>query len=180
MSARQRVLTATKFAVDRLDVPLRAGGSVRREVVVHPGAVVVLPWLDDGRLVLIRSYRFAIERPLVELPAGTLEAGEDPREAAVRELQEETGYRAEAVWPLSSFYPSPGICDEVMHAFVAEGLTPGPQALEPTEDIEVLALRVDEVEARVRAGELVDAKTLATLLLWRLRGPSARPGSPRR
>ena len=131
---------------------------------------MLLPVLDDGRIVLIRNRRFSIDRVLLELPAGTLE-GDDPVETARRELTEETGYECARLDPLGSFYASPGFCDEVMHAFVARDLTAGRQALDPTEEIEVVAMRMGEIDAAIRSGELVDGKTLATLQLWSLRAP---------
>lgn len=157
-----------RIRVEKVTLHGRDGSTKDRLVIRHPGAVVLLPILDDGRIVLIRNRRFTIDRELLELPAGTLE-GDDPMEAARRELIEETGYRCGRIEALGWFYASPGICDEVMHAFVARDLEPGEQALEPTEEIEVVTMTPDEVDAAIANGELVDGKTLATLLLWRSR-----------
>ena len=164
---REVLLQAAKFRVDRVRVPARSGGLIEREMITHGGSVVVLPVLPDGRVVFIRNRRFAIGRELLELPAGTLDAGEDPAVCARRELAEETGYRAQTVEPLIRFFPSPGFMSEEMHCFVARGLTPGPQALEEGEHIEVEPLAPAEVDALVDAGELVDGKTLVCWLLWR-------------
>lgn len=160
-------LTDGRIRIERVTLSGRDGSSKERLVVRHPGAVVLLPLLDDGRIVLIRNRRFTIDRVLLELPAGTLE-GDDPAEAARRELTEETGYQCAHLESLGSFYASPGICDEVMHAFVARGLTEGAQALDPTEEIEVVPMTMTEIELAIRTGELIDGKTLATLMLWRL------------
>ena len=118
-STREEIFQGVKFGVERRRVPTRDGGSAIREVVVHPGAVVVLPFLDDGRVVMIRNRRFAVDETLWELCAGTLEPGEDPAVTAARELVEETGYEASSIEALTTFYTSPGICDERMYAFVA-------------------------------------------------------------
>ena len=160
----ERIFQGVKFDVERREVPTRDGGTAMREVVVHPGAVVVLPVLEDGRIVMIRNHRFAVGETLWELCAGTLEPGEDPVVTAARELIEETGYEASSMEPLTTFYTSPGICDERMHAFVATGLSEVGQRLEATEQIEVDLLSRSEVMALVRSGEVRDGKTLATLL----------------
>lgn len=135
-----------------------------RQIIRHPGAVVILPRLDDGRVVLIRNCRAAVGRRVIELPAGTLEPGEDPVVAAHRELAEETGYRAELMEPLTSFLSSPGILDERMHLYLATGLTPGKADLQEDEQIEPLVVPWDEAVAMARDGRIDDAKTLIGLL----------------
>lgn len=134
-----------------------------RQIIRHPGAVVVLPRLDDGRVVLIRNYRTAVGRHLLELPAGTLEPDEEPVLAAHRELAEETGYRARSMQWLTSFYASPGILDERMHLFLATGLEPGPPDLQPDERIEPVVLPWNEALALARDRQIEDAKTLIGL-----------------
>jgi ADP-ribose pyrophosphatase len=161
---------AKRFRVERAVHTTPDGVSHIREVVRHPGAVVVLPLLDDGRLCLVQNYRVAVDQTLVELPAGTLEPGEDPAETARRELAEETGYRAGRVRPLLTFCMSPGILDEQMHLFLAESLTPGPTALEAGEEIQPLLCTWDEAMDMVRRGDIHDAKTLVGLLYYRLSG----------
>ncbi|MBP7745096.1 MAG: NUDIX hydrolase [Phycisphaerae bacterium] len=136
------------------------------DIIVHPGAAVILPVLDDGRLVLIRNYRVAVGEELIELPAGTLEPGEAPATCVVRELAEETGYRAGQVTPLVSFYSSPGILTERMHTFVATQLTPGPMELDAGEEIEVTTLTLAEALSAVRAGRITDGKTILALLYY--------------
>ena len=164
------------FHGTRVDFILRpvftsAGKSLMREVVLHPGAVIILPVLDDGRIVLIKNHRHTVHETLLELPAGTLErdaAGtpEDPHACAARELTEETGYRAQKVESFGWFYTSPGILTEKMYVFIATGLTPGDQALEENEQIEVAAMGPDEVLRLIRENRIVDAKTIATLLKY--------------
>ncbi|MDZ7778424.1 MAG: NUDIX hydrolase [Gemmatimonadota bacterium] len=164
--ATEPVFEGVKFDVERRRVPTRDGGSAVRELVVHPGAVVVLPLLEDGRIVMIRNHRFAVDETLWELCAGTLEPGEDPARTAARELVEETGYEAAHIAPLTMFYTTPGICTERMYAFVATGLEEVGQQLEATEQIEVEVVSRDDVMAMAASGEIRDGKTLATLLFW--------------
>ena len=114
--------------------------------MVHPGAVVVLPLLDDGRIVMIHNFRHTMEEELLELPAGTLAPGEPPIDAARRELSEETGYAAGSVEPFITFYTLPGICTERMHAFIATDLRAGEQRLEPGEQIRVEIVDLEIVE----------------------------------
>jgi ADP-ribose pyrophosphatase len=163
------VYRAQRFHIERRALTRRGGGSAYREVIVHPGSVVILPLLDDGRVVLIKNERVSIGRELWELPAGTREPNEDPALCAARELEEETGYRAQALVPLFSFYLTPGISDERMHAYVARGLTKTQQALDPTEQIEPVPTLLDEVLRMIKMGEIEDAKTLATMLFWMAR-----------
>jgi ADP-ribose pyrophosphatase len=135
-----------------------------KETVQHPGAVAILPLLDDGRVCLIRNWRVAVRKTLIELPAGTLEHGEDPAVTAARELIEETGYRASRVEALRSFTMSPGILNERMHLYLATGLTPGETALEAGEQIEPLLVAWSEAMRMAYDGEIEDAKTLVGLM----------------
>jgi len=137
-----------------------------RQIIRHPGAAVVLPVLEDGRVVLIRNYRIAVEQTLVELPAGTLDPGEEPVETARRELAEETGYRARRMELLAELYSSPGILDERMHLFLATGLAPGEPDLQGGEQIEPLVVPWREAMEMVRSGAIRDAKTLVGLLYY--------------
>jgi ADP-ribose pyrophosphatase len=167
---RVRLLEGSRFRVDRVRVPSRDGSAVYREIVVHPGAVVVLALDDDGRVVLIRNTRHALGATLWELPAGTLEAGEDPLAAAARELTEETGYEAASLRPLLGFYSCPGVTTEWMHVFVATRLRHVGQRLEPTEDIRVEPTALDDVLAMIRDLRIEDGKTIAAVLYYRAFG----------
>lgn len=141
------------------------GSRIERELIVHPGAVVVLPLLDDQHVVMIRNDRFAVNAKLWELPAGTLEpAPETPESCAHRELIEEAGYRAGKVQKLTEFYTTPGFCTELMHAYLATDLTHVGQELEENELIEVEVLPYKRVREMMRQGEIKDGKSLATLL----------------
>lgn len=164
------------FHGERVDFVLRpvttSTGKTRvREVVLHPGAVIVLPVLADGRIVMIKNRRHTVNEVLLELCAGTLErdeagVSEDPLGCAGRELIEETGYKAGKIAPFGWFYTSPGILTEKMYAFVATELSPGRQALEDNEQIEVEILTREEIERLIRENRIVDAKSIATLLRY--------------
>ncbi len=161
---------------ERVDLVLRtvrtnSGQSRVREVCVHPGAVIILPVMDNGDLVLIRNRRHTVFQELLELPAGTLErksdgTPEDPAKCAARELTEETGYTARQIIPFGWFYTSPGILTEKMYAFVARGLIKGEQSLEDNEQIQVEVLSAARVLSLIRANLIVDAKTIATVLRY--------------
>ncbi len=154
--------------VDELALP--GGGRGRREVVEHPGGVTIVAFDEDHRLLLVRQYRHPAGRSLLELPAGSLDDGEDPATCAARELQEEVGFRAEKLTSLGGFYLAPGYDTEYQHVFLAEGLTPDPLAADDDEDIEVAPMTAAEIIAEVRRGAVEDAKTLAALmLLWQQR-----------
>jgi ADP-ribose pyrophosphatase len=135
-------------------------------VVVHPGAVVILPFLDEKTILLIRNRRYAISQILLELPAGTLEKGEAPMNCAGRELLEETGYLATRLRPIGNFFTSPGILSEKMYAFAATGLEKRQSALEEGEEIEVESTPWEQAIDMIRTGQIQDGKTIATLLLY--------------
>ena len=143
-----------------------AGKRTQREIVVHPGAVVILPFFDDKTILLIRNKRYAIQQILLELPAGTLERGESPMNCAGRELQEETGYLASRMKPIVNFYSSPGIMTERMYAFAAFGLKKTSPVLEAGEEIEVFSVDFADAVSMIRDGQIQDGKTIATLLTY--------------
>lgn len=166
--------------VDELDV--EGGRSVRREVIEHPGAVTILAFDDQERLLLVRQYRHPVGRDLLELPAGTFDPGDDPETCAIRELQEETGYRPGRLDRLGGFYLAPGYCTEYQNVFLATGLTKSRLPPDEDERIELVPLPLEQVLSMVEAGEIEDAKTAAALLLYlRHRGTSpARPAPAER
>lgn len=161
------------FSVERRQYHRDGGRTVTHDVVVHPGAVAILPLLDDGRLVMIHNYRFATETELLELPAGTLEPDESPSQCALREVEEETGYRADRVEPLCEFYTTPGICTERMWTFVATGLTETRQDLQGDEEIRVVVMTDAEVRRLLLDGQIEDGKTIAALGTYFLRQDGA-------
>lgn len=138
----------------------------RREVVAHPGAVVILGFIDADHIALISTRRYAVGQTLVELPAGTLEKGEDPMNCAGRELLEETGYLAGRLERLNVFFTSPGILSERMYAFAAYDLQKSKSALEEGEEIELLPVAWEQAIEMVSEGQIQDGKTIATLLWY--------------
>ena len=163
---KQVIFTGSKVRLELHHLEDENGNRTRREVCVHPGAVVILPLLDDGQVVLIRNRRYTIGQYLIELPAGTLERNEDPMNCAGRELLEETGYLAGRLKPLNSFYSSPGILTEKLYAFAAYDLEKQSAALEEGEEIEVQPTALDEAIQMIRDGRIQDGKTIATLLMY--------------
>jgi ADP-ribose pyrophosphatase len=149
--------------VDEVEEP----GDVRttREVVRHAGSVAVLALQDDGRIVLVRQYRYPVDDFVWELPAGRLDPGETPEAAAQRELREEIGHRAREMTRLAFFYTTPGFCDEAMHVFRATGLEPAPAPGDEDERIEVRAFTLAELSSMIDGGEIREGKTLVALLL---------------
>jgi ADP-ribose pyrophosphatase len=160
---QKRLLSTRLFSVEHREYPREGREPVARDVIVHPGAVVVLPILDEQRIVMIRNYRYTVEEELWELPAGTREPDESPIETARRELEEEAGYRPGRMTPLVEFYTSPGILDERMHAYVATELTPIGQNLQGSEQISVKVLDTERVRSMLANGEFCDGKTIAVL-----------------
>ena len=158
-----------ELKVDRVIEP--GGVETTREVVCHPGSVVIVPHLPDGRLILVRQYRYAAKESLWELVAGGLENGETPRQGARRELLEEAGYRARVLKPLLEFYPSPGILSEKMHLVEAWDLTPAKGEPDADERIEVGFFTVDAVMKMIRSRTIHDGKTLVGML-WLFGGGS--------
>lgn len=132
----------------------------KREIVEHPGAVAIVALTDDNEIILVKQYRKAVERELLELPAGKLEIGEEPKETAIRELKEETGFSSNKIEYLLEFYTSPGFTDEKMYIFLAEGLIEGEAQPEKDEYIEVLRVKLDDLIDMIYKGEITDSKTI--------------------
>ncbi|MBL8124899.1 MAG: NUDIX hydrolase [Blastocatellia bacterium] len=137
----------------------------KREIVIHKGSAVVVPVFDDGTVALVRQYRHAAKEFLLEIPAGTLNAGEDPKLGAIRELEEEIGVTAENIEKLTEFYVSPGFLTEKMHVFLATGLIDVGQKLEADELLTVERHSFDELNKMIRNGEITDAKTMLGIML---------------
>jgi len=157
-----------RFEVHHLENP-ETGKKHTREVVVHPGAVIILPITADNHVLLIRNRRYAVDEVLLELPAGTIDNGEPPINCAGRELLEECGYLAGKLAAFASFYTSPGILSEKMHAFIATELEPAEQALEEGEEIEVVPTPLSDAIGMAATGEIRDGKTIAVLLMYAAR-----------
>ncbi|MFS0822864.1 NUDIX hydrolase [Bacillus sp. 1P02SD] len=143
------------------EVELPNGHTSRRELIKHPGAVAILAITDDRKLVMVQQYRKALEKIIVEIPAGKLEKGEAPEVTAKRELEEETGYGCETLTPLISFYTSPGFADELVHLFIAKGLKKieNPAGLDEDEFVDVLEVTLEEAVDFIKEKKIYDAKT---------------------
>jgi ADP-ribose pyrophosphatase len=179
--SRQIVFRGRKIQVAIDTARLASGETIRRDVIIHPGAVAILPLLDSNRVCLVRNRRPIVGKVLIEIPAGTLEPGEKPAAAARRELTEETGYRARRWQKLAEFIPSPGVLNERTYVFVARDLTPGPQQLEKDEHIQPLIVSWRQAFAWAVDGTIEDAKTLIAILLWerRQKHPTSRASKGR-
>ncbi len=180
---RERVISSeTVFAgklisarVDQVELP--GGRTAKREIVMHPGSVAIVPLLPNGRVVLIRQYRHAAGKEVWELPAGTLEAGETPEACARRELMEEIGCEAGEMRLLFSAYLSPGYLDEIMHVFLATRLTPVTAAPEEDEGIEPVEMDLAKAVRLVARGEVENMTAVGGLLAAAgLVGPGGLPG----
>ncbi|HIC94715.1 MAG TPA: NUDIX hydrolase [Anaerolineae bacterium] len=145
-------------------VRLEDGRVTEREIVEHRGAVAVVALDGDGNVLLVRQFRKPAERELLEIPAGTLEAEEEPASCARRELAEETGYRAGHLEPMGGFYSSPGFCTEYIHLYLATDLSPSPARAEYDEAIELVRVPLSEALRMIGRGEICDAKTIVGLL----------------
>jgi len=153
--------------VDKIE--LANGNTATFEIVEHNEGVCVIAQPEPASIVLVRQYRPATGRTLLEVPAGKLETGEDPALAAQRELAEETGYRCDGVTKMWSFYPAPGFCSEFLHLFVAHGIRKGMPQPERDEDIAIEVTRIDDAWAMIQRGEIIDAKTQIALSYLRTR-----------
>lgn len=152
-----------KLRCDTVTLPDGALGT--REIVEHPGAVAIVPITADGRIILVRQYRHAVQALTLEIPAGTLAQGEDPLSCAYRELEEETGYSAGSLQYLSSVYTTPGFTTEKIHLYVAGQLSESKQRTDDDEFINVEIYTSEQIRSFVDSGTICDAKTMLALLL---------------
>ncbi|MBL1213559.1 MAG: NUDIX hydrolase [Ignavibacteriae bacterium] len=145
------------------------GNKAIREVAIHPGGAVVLPILDNGKIIVVKQYRYPFDRFLFELPAGKLEKDEDPAYCAKRELTEETGYSASEIIKMGSIFTTPGFCTEELHLYAAKGLTKGDHNREEGEQgMEVYEYTLDEIIEMIKNGEIVDSKTICSIFHYQL------------
>ncbi|MFF2482087.1 NUDIX domain-containing protein [Paenibacillus sp. NPDC058071] len=151
--------------VDTVSLP--NGKTATREIVKHPGAAAVMA-LKDGKLLVVEQFRKPLEKFQVEIPAGKLDPGEDPMEAAARELEEETGYRAEHLRLVSAFFTSPGFADEKLYLYFAESVLPGRSNPDEDEYLEVEAITLEQAERYIEEGRISDAKTVLAVYAWKL------------
>jgi ADP-ribose pyrophosphatase len=160
----EQVFKGNFLRVSRDKVRLPDGHETEREFIRHSGASVVVPVLDDGRLVLVRQFRYPLQRVILEFPAGKIDPGEPPLHTAVRELTEETGYTGGEWAYAGPIHNAAAYSDEVIHLYFARGLREGEAALDQGEHLDVVCMTEDELDALAARGELSDAKTLIGLL----------------
>jgi ADP-ribose pyrophosphatase len=160
---RSTVFNGLVVDVEQMDVMIGDQGWYTYQIVRHPGGAAILPWHEDGTITLIRQLRPAVGDFLLELPAGRLSPGEDPKLAAERELIEETGLVASSIMSLGVLHSSPGVFDEVIHLYLATELTQGEAAPEAYEDISCVRLPLEEALNLAALGGITDGKTLAAL-----------------
>jgi ADP-ribose pyrophosphatase len=160
------IFEGKSFGVRRDELIEPTGVRTMREVVTHPGSVVVLPVLSDGKIVLVRQYRHAIGQYMWELVAGRMEKGENPKQGAARELVEETGYRAKKLTIFLDIVPTPGFLQERMYLLLAEGLSLGEAEPEEDEKLIIAAYSKKQLEEMIRMGKMRDAKSIAGLLFY--------------
>ncbi len=158
-----------EVVVDR--IPVENGRTVEREIVLHPGAVVIAAVPSPGRVLILRQHRHAVGGELIELPAGTLEPGEAPEACAARELEEETGFASRRIRLLTCFWSSPGILREKMHLYLAEDLVKSEQHLDEDEVLRVEEVSLADAVQWVKDGRIADAKTVAGILYLAQFGP---------
>ncbi|NCU18295.1 NUDIX hydrolase [Pallidibacillus pasinlerensis] len=151
------------------EVSLPNGKTSMREIIKHPGAVAVIAITEEDKILLVEQYRKALERSLVEIPAGKLEKGEDPRESAKRELKEETGYTCESLEQVTSFYTSPGFANELVHIYHAKGLKKEKELhLDEDEFVSVMEVTYEEALNLIKEQKIYDAKTIYAIQYWQL------------
>ena len=150
--------------LDIYNITIR-GRKVMREIVKHPGAAAILAFDEKGKIILVRQHRFP-RGYVLEIPAGTLEKGEAPKRCALREIQEETGYKAKRMTHLITYYPSVGYNTEAIHCFVASGLTSGKMNLDTDESITVKKMDLSRLIKMIKSGKIIDSKTICAVMVY--------------
>lgn len=151
------------------EIEYDSGNKGIRETILHPGGAVVVPVKDDGKIIMIRQYRYPLDKYVYELPAGKLEPDEDPAHCAERELEEETGYTSGNITKLGAICTTPGFCSEILHIYIAESLSSGEHKREEGEyGMEIHEFTFDKIEQMISAGEIYDGKTLSGLMMAKI------------
>lgn len=154
------------FDVKVDEIEYDSGNKGIREVAVHPGGAVVVAVKNDGKIILVNQFRYPLQKKIFELPAGKLDYNEDPYNCAVRELEEETGYKAKIVEKLGQIYTTPGFCTEILHIYIAKELIQGDHNREEGEQgMEIFELSNQEIEEKIMKGEITDSKTICGIYL---------------
>lgn len=171
----QTIFTGKIISLQVDDVKLPDGKKAKREIVKHPGAVAILALTNDKRIILVKQYRKALERSLIEIPAGKQEAGEQPEKTALRELEEETGYVCSTLEHIQSFYTSPGFADEIIHLYFAKHLKKKENPLQVDEDefVELMEVSLDEALQLIADKKIYDAKTIFAIQYLQLQAALA-------
>ncbi|MCX7708823.1 MAG: NUDIX hydrolase [Clostridia bacterium] len=164
-TSRKNIYEGSVIKVDALTVSLPNGNEGKRDLVIHPGASAVIPINENGEMYMVRQYRKPLEKVSLEIPAGKLDPGEDPQVCAGRELKEETGLDAETVQHIVSIHTTPGFCNEVIHMYVATGLTEGESCADEDEFISAEKIAVPELIKMVLNHEITDAKSIIGILI---------------
>lgn len=166
--SRKQLYKGKKVNLVTEKVILPNGKETDWELIVHPGAAAIIPIDENGKIIMIRQYRNAANRHTLEIPAGTLDStDEDPKDCAFRELEEETGYYTDSLEFLFNFYSCIGICDEVIHVYIAKNLKESKQNLDEDEFVELERYTIDELINMIYNGEIQDNKTISSLLLYK-------------
>jgi ADP-ribose pyrophosphatase len=161
---KKRVYDGKIIKVDVYDLTIE-GRKVKREIIKHPGAAAMLAFDEKGRIILVRQHRYP-HGYVLEIPAGTLEKGESPKACAIREIQEETGYKAKRMTHLVTYYPSVGYNTEEIHCFVASSLTQVKKKLDTDEFITVKKMELPKLLKMIRAGKIIDSKTICAVMIY--------------
>ena len=160
----QEIFNGVAIHLFKDEILLPNGHTGIREIIRHPGAICVLPLTDDGDVIFVNQFRYALNKVTLEVPAGKLEKGEDPKEAALRELSEETGLTAKNIVHIGDLYTTPALIDEVIHMYIATDLTQGEQHLDYDEFVNTLKIPLSKAVDMVMAGEIKDSKTQTIIL----------------
>lgn len=160
------VYSGRVFAIEQHEITMPNGVETTREILKHPGAVCMVPVTESGDILMVTQYRLAVGKRLLELPAGTLEAGEPPVACAGRELQEEVGHQAASIVPMGGFYVAPGYTSEYIHLFICTGLSPSSLPGDEDEDIEIENVSIDEALRHIENGVIEDAKSVIGVLRY--------------
>ena len=161
---KKRVYDGITIGIDVYDLTIE-GRKVKREIIKHPGAAAILAFDEKNRLILVRQHRYP-HGYVLEITSGTLEKGESPKACALREIQEETGYRAKRMTHLVTYYPSIGYNTEAIHCFVASGLTQVKKKLDTDEFITVKKIELPKLLKMIKAGKIIDSKTICAVMIY--------------